>query len=376
MLAAVDSRSLLLVAALGLLACGSSDEVMPVGSASATGGVLTGAGAGPSSSGNGGEPASSVATASGSGGSGGEGAGGQGGAPGLGPPYPVVLAHGFFGFESLAGIDALTYFWGVPQALADDGEVLVFTPAVDPFNDSTARGAQLVAAIEAILAETGHAKVNLIGHSQGGLDARVVAHDRPELVASVTTIATPHHGTPIADLAVGLVDDANAQAVVDWLVDQIGYALWDEYGNQTSLWKPLQLFSQPGITAFNAQYTDAPGIPYESLSGRSDLELVEEPCEPDVHVGFVDDHDGKLDTIDPLLDATEAIIDGGLFVSDTNDGLVRAIDARWGTFLGCVPADHLDEIGQLLGDGPGLGNGWKHTDLYRALVARLRSKGL
>ncbi|MEJ7734579.1 MAG: alpha/beta fold hydrolase, partial [Polyangiaceae bacterium] len=241
---------------------------------------------------------------------------------------------------------------------------------------STVRGAQLVEAIEAILAETGHAKVNLIGHSQGGLDARVVAHDRPDLVASVTTLATPHFGTPIADLAVGLVGDPNAQAVVDWLVDQVGYALWDEYGNETSLWKPLQLLSQPGIAAFNAQYTDAPGIPYESLSGRSDLELVEAACQPDEHVDFVDDFDLQLDTIDPLLDATEAIIDGGLLRSDTNDGLVRAIDARWGTFLGCVPADHLDEIGQLLGDGPGLGNGWKHTDLYRDLVARLRAKGL
>src|SRR5262245_21836505 len=92
-------------------------------------------------------------------------------APKLGPPYPIVLAHGFFGFENFAGIDAITYFYGVKDELAKNGETLVFTPAVDPFNDSKTRGAQLLAEIEKILAQTGHAKVNLIGHSQGGLDA-------------------------------------------------------------------------------------------------------------------------------------------------------------------------------------------------------------
>lgn len=28
-----------------------------------------------------------------------------------------------------------------------------------------------------------------------------------------------------------------------------------------------------------------------------------------------------------------------------NDGLLRAIDGHWGTFLGCVPADHVEIIG-------------------------------
>jgi triacylglycerol lipase len=294
----------------------------------------------------------------------------------LGPPYPIVLAHGFFGFEELAGLDALTYFFGVRAELAKLGESYVFTPAVDPFNDSTSRGAELAAAIQQILAQTGHAKVNLVGHSQGGLDARVVAHDHPELVASVTTIATPHQGTPVADVILGAVGDPNAQQLIDWFVKQIGYALWDAAGNKTSLWKPLELFSEAGITQFNAQYPDSPGVLYFSLTGRTDLKLNESECAPDESVPFVADWQLEVDTVDPLLSITEAFLDGGLGQPEANDGLVRAADARWGTFLGCIPTDHLDEVGQLLGDGPGLGNQWNHLDFYQALVAYLRSQGL
>lgn len=294
----------------------------------------------------------------------------------LGPPYPIVLAHGFFGFETLAGLDAITYFHGVKDDLATVSEGYVFTPAVDPFNDSTSRGAELAAAIQEIVDQTGYAKVNIIGHSQGGLDARVVAHDHPELVASVTTFATPHQGTPVADVILGAVGDPNAQQLIDWFVQQIGYALWDASGNKSSLWKPLELFSQAGITAFNATYTDAPGVLYFSLSGRSDLKLNESECSPDEVVPFVQKWNLEIDTVDPLLSITEAFLDGGLGQPDENDGLVRAADARWGTFLGCIPADHLDEVGQLLGDSPGLGNQWDHLEFYRALVAYLREQGV
>jgi len=295
--------------------------------------------------------------------------------PKLGPPYPVVLAHGFFGFEKFAGLDAITYFYQVKQELAAKGEPLVFTPAVDPFNDSTTRGAQLLAAIEQILAQTGHAKVNIVGHSQGGLDARVVAHDRPDLVASVTTIATPHQGTPIADVLLGLVSDPGAQELVDWLVKQIGYALYDTTGKKTSLWKPLQLFSKSGIAAFNQQYTDRAAVRYWSLTGRSDWKLAEMDCKPDQNVPFVDKWNFETDPVDALFLISEAYLDGGLGQPDANDGLVRVKDARWGTFLGCVPADHLDEVGQLFGDSPGVGNQFSHKELYGELVKYLRAQG-
>ena len=312
------------------------------------------------------------------------GAGGGGGAfdagpdapEKLGPPYPIVLAHGFFGFEEFAGIDFATYFYGVKAHLAENGEPLVFTPAVDPFNDSTFRGQQLIGAIQEILAQTGHEKVNLIGHSQGGLDARVAAHERPDLVASVSTFATPHHGTPVADVVLGLLQNPDAKSFVDWLVKMASAPLYDQAGQETALSKPMQLFSEQGIAEFNAQYVDRAGVRYFSLAGRSDWQLGGAACASDDPPPFVAAYQGELDPIDPLLSLTETFLDGGIGNPYANDGLVRAADAKWGTFLGCVPADHLDQIGHLFGDSPGLGNGFDHLGLYADLIAFLRKNGL
>ena len=349
-------------AALGA-ACGSTGDDVDVAGGEG-GGLLTGAG------GAGGGSTTSRARSISN-----PAPGGGGGAAHRGPPGPRGRAHGFFGFEEFAGLDFVTYFYEVRDRLAAEGETMVYTPAVDPFNDSTYRGAQLADAIEQILADTGYEKVNLIGHSQGGLDARVVAHDHPEWIASVTTIATPHWGTPIADIAMKVIDDPALSDILDWILQVIGAPLYDQVGQETSLAKPMYLFSQPGIAAFNAQYTDAPGIPYLSIAGRSDYHFGGSDCAPDVELPFITDFKTVLDPVDPLLDLTEQILDGGFGDPYPNDGLVRAKDARWGQFLGCVPADHLDEIGQLFGDGAGAGNGWKYKDFYVALVAELRARG-
>ncbi len=307
---------------------------------------------------------------------GGESGGSSGGGSRLGPPYPIVLCHGFFGFEDFAGVDFVNYFFGVVDHLAEHGEVLVFTPAADPFNDSTVRGEQLLAEVEAILARTGHAKVNLVGHSQGGLDARVVASTRPDLVASVTTIATPHQGTPIADIALGLVPNPQAQAVVDALLGLFGGVIWDEIDEGSSLAASLHQLSTPGMAAFNAAYPDAEGVLYHSIGGRTDWHPGGEDCVGRAPPEFVSAFEHELDPVDPALALTEEILDDSIFDPVPNDGLVRVRDAKWGEFLGCVPADHLDEIGHLLGDDPGWAGEWTHLDLYAGVVQLLRDRGL
>lgn len=338
-------------------ACGSTGQETNAESAGTTGGVITGAGGGPQ--------ATSTAVTAGVGGDGGGGGGGMA----KGAPYPFVFAHGFFGFEKFAGADFLTYYYNVKARLAQDGEI-IDTPSVDPFNDSTYRGAQLVDRIEAFLAATGASKVNLIGHSQGGLDARVVAHDRPDLVASVVTIATPHQGTPVADVAMKLLSDPNSAKIIDDLGKLIGAPLYDQIGNHTSVVKPLQLFSKAGIAEFNAKYPDAPGVFYASIAGRSSYHAFDNDCAGDLSLQFMTQWNKTLDPVDPLLGATSLLLGSG-----ANDGLVRDKDARWGEFWGCVPADHLDEIGQLFGDGPGLGNDWDHLKFYSLLVKYIRERG-
>lgn len=331
-------------------------------------GVITTGVNGSTSSGSseGGAPASTGAW-------GNEGAGGAGGAPTHSRgPYPIVLAHGFFGFEEFAGVDFATYFYGVKEDLAANGESLVFTPAVDPFNDSTTRGAQLAVHVEAILASTGADKVVIIGHSQGGLDARVVAHDHPEWVAAVVTYATPNRGTPVADIALGLTEDDAAADLIDDLVNLLGAALYDQVGNETSVTDAFHQFSTPGITAFNQTYTDAPGVFYASLAGRTDHHLGGQACAADSPLSLVGTWKMEQDPTEPLFFISEALIDDG---NEPNDGLVRAKDARWGEFWGCVPADHTDEIGQIFGDNPGFGNPFDHQALMREIVRELRNRG-
>jgi triacylglycerol lipase len=271
----------------------------------------------------------------------------------LGPPYPIILAHGFFGFDNLLGV--VDYWWNIPATFEQAGEQLVFVTTVDPFNDSAIRGDQLIAQIEHILAETGHAKVNMIGHSQGGLDARVVAHERPDLVASITTLATPHQGSQVADLVEALAGDDLVE-LVNVLLQLIGPALWDMIDDGSDISAGLHLFSQAGIAEFNATYTDSPGVRYYSVTGVAGPNWAHAapgtgPCATANPPAFIEKWYPERDPIDPLLALTEWYIsDYGLNRNEyRNDGLVRASSGQWGRFLGCIPADHLDQVGQVLG---------------------------
>ena len=108
--------------------------------------------------------------------------------------YPVVLVHGMFGFDSIAGVD---YWYGIAEDLRKYGAD-VYTTQVPALDSTIARGEALLPQIASIAAV--HGKVNLIGHSHGGPTARYVARVRPDLVASVTSVGSPHKGSPVADL--------------------------------------------------------------------------------------------------------------------------------------------------------------------------------
>ena len=297
------------------------------------------------------------------------------GPPLLGPPYPIVLAHGFFGFEDFAGIEFITYFYRVKSHLAAEGETLVFTPAVDPFAGSDERGLQLLAEVERIVHDTGYAQVNIIGHSQGGLDARVVAALRPDLVASVTTIATPHAGTPVADALVGITDYPRLADLLDAFVRLIGAPIYSALGADTSVTAALRQLSSVGMDEFNAMYPPDPDMPYFSIAGRSDNHPGGPECAATDSPAFITRWRRDLDPIDPLFILPEAINDGEIGPGHPNDGMVRVIDAHFGRFLGCIPADHMDEVGHLFGDSPGLGNDFDYLQFWSDLIAWLRAQG-
>lgn len=131
--------------------------------------------------------------------------------------YPIVLAHGLFGFDDILGVD---YWYKIPETLQEDG-AQVFITQVAAANSPEIRGEQLIPQIEEILAITGAEKVNLMGHSHGGPTARYVASVRPDLIASITSIAGVNKGTPGAEAVIGTSDDPDAPS----LVIQLGTAL-------------------------------------------------------------------------------------------------------------------------------------------------------
>ena len=104
------------------------------------------------------------------------------------------------GFDHLhIGPVKIEYWNSVAEDLAKNGETNVYVTQSSPFDASETRAAQIAIQIDAILKETGAAKVNLVGHSQGGLDARVLASPAGlAAIALAWLMAKPGVTAPIA----------------------------------------------------------------------------------------------------------------------------------------------------------------------------------
>jgi triacylglycerol lipase len=277
--------------------------------------------------------------------------------------YPIVLAHGLAGFDELFGV--LDYWYGIPFALTSGG-ARVFVTTVSQFNSTEQRGEQLLAQVQQIVAITGKPKVNLIGHSHGGLDVRYVAAVRPDLVASVTSVGSPHKGADLADFLRANVENGSfTEDVFAFFANSLGtvIGLLTGHTNPQDAVAAIDSLTTAGTATFNATYpqgipatacgegaASVGGVRYYSWSGTGVLT-------------------NALDISDPALGLTS------LFYDQANDGLVD----RCSSHLGDVIRDdyfqnHLDEVNQVLGlvsifeANP--------TTLFRAHANRLKNVGL
>lgn len=109
--------------------------------------------------------------------------------------YPVVLVHGII----LKDIKFFKAFGRIEKILKRRG-FTVYTAKTDGFGTIENNAEQLKKHIESILKTENAEKVNLIAHSKGGLDAidMIANLGMEEKVASLTTLCTPHRGSPIA----------------------------------------------------------------------------------------------------------------------------------------------------------------------------------
>lgn len=295
-------------------------------------------------------------------------------APGaLGAPYPVVLVHGMAGFDDVeAGPVEVVYFRGVKEDLAAHGETEVHVTVAPPYATSEVRAEAIAKQIDQILLRTGKAKVNLVGHSQGGLDARVLASPAGlaygDRIASVTTVATPHRGSRTADATLRLISSLSASEVdrvTNALVKVLQRTVYDLDVDADLRAQVTQLSEAYMRDVFNPKYVDAPGVVYRSYAGRSNLRLGLVDCE-----GATYPNPTAVDPAQPLLAPSASFLEEGILLK-VNDGLVTVQSAKWGQFEGCVPADHFKQVGHL---GPAAT--FDHRGLFRDIVARLRSSGL
>jgi hypothetical protein len=127
--------------------------------------------------------------------------------------HHLYLSPGMFGFGRLASYD---YFTHVERALkarfeARGHEVVIHVAHVSPTASIRRRALKLTELVSKTApTDAGAGPIHLVGHSTGGLDARMVASPSVSLavprdalawrarLASVTTINAPHYGTPLA----------------------------------------------------------------------------------------------------------------------------------------------------------------------------------
>ncbi len=124
--------------------------------------------------------------------------------------YPLLLVHGVF-FRDFRYFN----YWGrVPKELEQNGAVVYYGnhPSAASVADC---GEELAVRIRKILEETGAEKVNIIAHSKGGLDCRyaLAKCGVADLVASLTTVSTPHRGCEFADCLLSHIPGAQQEMV-------------------------------------------------------------------------------------------------------------------------------------------------------------------
>jgi triacylglycerol lipase len=219
----------------------------------------------------------------------------------------LVFASGFFEPQKLFGIE---YFRGLPEVYRD-----ALFPKV-PVNAHISERAPLLA--EQIQKRFPNGDIHVIAHSMGGLDTRYLLAKKllglDQRIKSLSTISTPHRGSPVADLLLGLpgIDATPLQRFLNHF-PAVGSGALDDLSTKAAV-------------TFNQEIKDAPGVRYLSYFGFGNTSLALLPT-----VEFIHKH-GRTEE------------------ERTNDGVVSLASAKWPVDLVEQPwtADHLAQIGHNL----------------------------
>ncbi len=189
--------------------------------------------------------------------------------------YPIMLIHGV----GARDFKRFNYWGRIPKALQDNGAV-IFYGHQDSWASIESNAQTIKENMLGILEETGCEKFNVIAHSKGGLEARylISSLDMADKIASLTTIATPHHGSQTIDRILMLPEALHRCAA--FLVDSCSRLIGD---SKPDFYRTSRNFSTTDSKKFNEENPDSPGVYYQSYaavmrSSLSDITLLISHC--------------------------------------------------------------------------------------------------
>ena len=172
--------------------------------------------------------------------------------------WPILLVHGV----AFKQAERLRYWGRIPATLRAQG-AQVFISNQDAWGTYISNAQQLCSMVVQILEEQKVEKVNIIAHSKGGVDARLLAAlpDMSGRIASITTVASPHHGLRNLNWV------SHTPRVFKWLasfpLDISLILIGDDNPNVVSVFEDL---SQSSMEELNKRYPVPDGVFLQSFS--------------------------------------------------------------------------------------------------------------
>lgn len=300
------------------------------------------------------------------------------------PKYPLVFVSGIDGSPALDWNPAIVAALGQAGIAAHHLQVL-------PWATTPERARDLSLSLHSLRRHLDDSPVNLICYAVGGLDCRYLVSpgglNEGDGVASVTTMATPHRGTRVAEAARSALLSGT---VTDILQALVGSGTKVTIPDDARLLQTLDGLSPSALKELNPHLPDAPGVQYFSWAGISHLngrsstateESIRAHCaSPDGTLLF-QRHPDTRDALNPILWATvpfsfDVENEAGRFEQSPSDGMVSVESAKWGRFEGCLPADHYDLVGEIGHTTRDPRTGFDAPRFYRFVAGQLAARGL
>jgi len=206
--------------------------------------------------------------------------------------HPIMIVPGVIGYDRIELLGA-EYLYGVSDAIMKTSNQHVEDVSLDPWLNTEERGAQLADRVVDYLivndenfgTAASEMKVNLLAHSHGSTTSRMAVRMLAQAfpgdqakVASLTTVAGPHYGTPTADGAQWILENwedgdgtflGDGKTFIKTMMFMLGdfatlalnlttgnFPLPNFY-NTDGIYDTVEGFTQRGMARFNACYPSA-----------------------------------------------------------------------------------------------------------------------